>query len=861
MAEVGSAFVSVLPSARGFGSKLESEVSGEVGNTGKSVGGKFGNAFKVGALAVLGGVALTANFLKGAVDDAREAQVITARTENVLKTMGLTARVSATDIADLAGAISDKTGVDDEAIQSGQNLLLTFKNVAASAGEAGGVFEQTSGLMVDLSAAMGTDAQGAAIQLGKALNDPIKGVSALTRVGVSFSEAQKAQIQGFVETGNLARAQGVILGELENQFGGAAEAMATPADRASVAYGNLKEQIGAALLPVVDRLLNAFLDATPAISRAISAIGPAIAQVSAFFAPLIAQVGAAFGGDGGGLSSGLTSFATTVTTLVLPVVQQFAAAFTTQILPALQSLGQAIVTNVTPVVQTMAATFTGVVLPALTSLYSYLIANVVPVFVAVVGVIRDEVLPIASSLAQFFIGTLIPAVISIAQAVGAKLRPIFDQLVATFRADVLPTLQLLLAKFKEYQPTIEKVISVVVKVIGKLLEFAAAVLGTVLPPAIRFAGFMLRNVVPAVAGVIGILGTIIGKLSDFGRAILDRINDAARFLSGIKDKFGEALSFIAGIPGRTVKALGDLGNILYSAGVDLIAGFIAGIIAKAGDIVAAIQTYVTDKIPGFVKDALGIASPSKVFREIGEFTMDGLIQGIQGRSEKAVDAAGESAQKIVDKFRDKLEGMRDATKSVIDSLASEFANLRDGIANTFAGNLFDVSAMEAVLPEIVKPEAFDSWSEQTQKWWMEQAELRQQAMATPATDAAGSFINNLLGKRSELKGFMAAFKTLVQRGLDPAFLSQLISSGNGPLLLDLASGSRAQARRAESLFGQVGSLSQRFGSAVAENDPNYAELLKQTNRLERIEKALDKLPKNIGKELNGAVRAGSRAAA
>lgn len=51
MAEVGSAFVSILPSAKGFGRSLDRQVSGEVSGSGKKAGTKFGAAFKIGAIA------------------------------------------------------------------------------------------------------------------------------------------------------------------------------------------------------------------------------------------------------------------------------------------------------------------------------------------------------------------------------------------------------------------------------------------------------------------------------------------------------------------------------------------------------------------------------------------------------------------------------------------------------------------------------------------------------------------------------------------------------------------------------------------------------------------------------------------
>jgi hypothetical protein len=61
---------------------------------------------------------------------------------------------------------------------------------------------------------MGTDMKGAAIQVGKALQDPVHGISALRRVGVNFNESQVETIKKLVETGQAAKAQGLILAEL-----------------------------------------------------------------------------------------------------------------------------------------------------------------------------------------------------------------------------------------------------------------------------------------------------------------------------------------------------------------------------------------------------------------------------------------------------------------------------------------------------------------------------------------------------------------------------------------------------------------------------------------------------------------------
>jgi phage-related protein len=181
--------------------------------------------------------------------------------------------VTAKQVGNLASAISAKTGIDDETIQSGQNMLLTFKNLRNETGKGNDIFDQTTKTLVDMSSAMGTEPKQAAIQLGKALNDPVKGVSALSRVGVTFTDQQKEQIKTLVAGGKTMDAQKIVLRELNSEFGGAAEAQATAGDKMGVAFGNLKEQIGTALLPVIDKF------ATFATEKVIPAVSKFIKQI------------------------------------------------------------------------------------------------------------------------------------------------------------------------------------------------------------------------------------------------------------------------------------------------------------------------------------------------------------------------------------------------------------------------------------------------------------------------------------------------------------------------------------------------------------------------------------------------------
>lgn len=208
------------------------------------------------AFVLAGGVALGRAIKTFTFDAAMEARKVGAQTDAVIESTGGAAKVTAEEIAALAEQISNYSGIEDEAIQEGQNLLLTFKRIRNETGAGNKIFDQATKILTDMSVALGTDVKSGAIQVGKALNDPVKGVSALTRVGVTFSEKQKTLISRLAETGDIAGAQRIILEELRSEFGGSARAAGKvdPYKRLGVRLGNLGEMVGTKVLPVMDAL-------------------------------------------------------------------------------------------------------------------------------------------------------------------------------------------------------------------------------------------------------------------------------------------------------------------------------------------------------------------------------------------------------------------------------------------------------------------------------------------------------------------------------------------------------------------------------------------------------------------------------
>lgn len=189
---------------------------------------------------------------KGWVAAAIEQETAVRKLETVLKSTGYVAGLTAKQLQEMAAGLQQVTMIGDETIISAQSLLLTYTQIGRD------IFPQALEAIMNVSTAMGTDLQSSVLQLGKALNDPVLGITALTRVGIQFSVEQKKQIKLFVEQGNVAEAQKLILHELETEFGGLARAMTDTTEGAlkqmTNAWGDMKEALGEGLTPAIKSL-------------------------------------------------------------------------------------------------------------------------------------------------------------------------------------------------------------------------------------------------------------------------------------------------------------------------------------------------------------------------------------------------------------------------------------------------------------------------------------------------------------------------------------------------------------------------------------------------------------------------------
>lgn len=292
--------------------------------------------------AVTGGLSAIGSQLSDTIGLAKVQIEAEKQLNAVLESTGHAAGLSADQIKEMASSLQGVTNFGDESIISGQNLLLTFTKIGAD------TFPRATEAMLDMSTAFGQDLKSSAIQLGKALNDPVAGVSALSRVGVSFTEQQKEMIATMVEAGDIAGAQAVILGELETQVGGSSRAMADPMVQLSNAFGDFKELIGMAVVPLLNNLAQRLM---PLVSRAIEALPPILDGLAAQWRDN-----------------------------VLPAIKEVWGFIDQYLMPILVPLGRLVGTVIAGAFQTLGWWISNVTLPALRAIWRFVDGFVIATF-------------------------------------------------------------------------------------------------------------------------------------------------------------------------------------------------------------------------------------------------------------------------------------------------------------------------------------------------------------------------------------------------------------------------------------------------------------------------------------------------
>jgi phage-related protein len=144
-----------------------------------------------------------------------------------------------------------------------------------------------------------------------------------------------------------------------------------------------------------------------------------------------------------------------------------------------------------------------------------------------------------------------------------------------------------------------------------------------------------------ILGALQIIGSV---FSNTWNALVSVVSIAwGAIRNAVSSGVSSVVDFVANLPGRILGFFGNFGNLLYSAGADLLRGLMNGISSMVGAMIGRAQQIGRDILNG-VKGALGISSPSKEMAKLGVFAGQGLVIGLESMTAQ-ITAAAEAASR------------------------------------------------------------------------------------------------------------------------------------------------------------------------------------------------------------------------
>ena len=279
---IGGGARSAEAGVAGLGARL-----GNLGGIGKNTGGimaglgaQIGTLGKIGI--AVGAVLALGEGLMICVRAAEKQQNVMAQVNQAIKTTGGIANVTGKHVEDLAIKIARYSGVSHTAIETAASMEMAFTNVRNVGAEPmNQIFDRLLVTATDMSVRLGKEVPDSMKVLGKAMQDPLKGMTMLRRAGVVLTESEKELITRFMAVGDTMSAQKALLDALEVRYKGAA---AAAGQTFAGAVAKLKEE----LVLVEEELGKDFL---PQFTRGIQDLTNALRILNMVPMPKIFTVG------------------------------------------------------------------------------------------------------------------------------------------------------------------------------------------------------------------------------------------------------------------------------------------------------------------------------------------------------------------------------------------------------------------------------------------------------------------------------------------------------------------------------------------------------------------------------------------
>mgnify|MGYP000862652766 CR=1 FL=1 len=569
--------------------------------------------------------------------------------------------------ADQMGAFADKAATSVGLSTNAYNELATvigsqLKNAGVPMTELAGRTNDLISTGADLAAMFGGTTQDAVNALSSALKgerDPIE------RYGVSLRQASidaRAAELGFQKVNGAfdqeaqtAATLSLIMEQTADAHGKFAREGDTLSHQVQVWKARLEsfgEKVGAAIIPPVTSLAARLGDT---LGPKLEALGDWIVTTGV---PALAQFGERLASEWG---PRLQQAGDWIGTTVVPALAQFGDFLSSTVIPAISAVASAFATEWLPRLQAVASWIASTLIPAVASLAGFLISTLVPAVNAVAGFLADNAAAIAPIAAVIL--TLVAAwrawvtvleIWRVVQLAATAVQAAFNAvaamnplgLIVVAIAAVVAGIAAFLATHEEARQKLAEIWEGIKAAFGAAIDGIKAAIQWFAELPGRFAEWFTSARAAAanalnslVSFVSSIPGRVVSALAALGGMLLSAATSHfTNIVTGATTAASSLVSFVSSIPGRILSALGNLGSLLLSAGRDLVQGMINGVTNMVGALVDKVKNMASSAVNA-VKSFLGIASPSKVFTKLGEFTGLGFVTGLERMQGAAAAAA------------------------------------------------------------------------------------------------------------------------------------------------------------------------------------------------------------------------------
>lgn len=217
--------------------------------------------------------------------------------------------------------------------------------------------------------------------------------------------------------------------------------------------------------------------------------------------------------------------------------------------------------------------------------------------------------------------------------------PKLREMLGKFLQDALKALGPL---FTTVQEALKPVIAAIGELVDAVLPILVEVLGTILPPIFKLVQEAIKFLMPYWTFLAKVIGAIIVVVVKVATAVVKFvagfITGVAKLAAGVAQFIGKVITYFKELPGKIMKTLSDAATWLYNVGKKIIDGLWNGIKDAWKNFVAWFEGLGEAWIRS-VEDLFGIASPSRVFAEIGDNIGRGLENGLNRTAGRVALAA------------------------------------------------------------------------------------------------------------------------------------------------------------------------------------------------------------------------------